>query len=894
MGVVAKGSITLTAVSDTYSVSLSPSSCIINTDYNGKNPNLDYAYTDITVYRGEIAVPSSKPLSVMLELGADYYIEALNETTWRVWIKAIPANSLNGSFQFEIYAGESFHTKVSFYYSVIRKASMFDWILDWNGTYTEIGGKWIITPKIFAGTKNADNEISGVYLGPSMEGDGSLGVYGYKNNEIIFRLTENGGLIGGWSIEKGGIQTSDGYLKLLSEGSIISSPKGELAWGLYKDGSAVFANGNVKFQPDGSATFKGHIETGSGQIGGWSIGNNSIYSEAILINSSEHFIGIRNVEDLVISGEPNSETFYNDLTKTGGVALFYTNNAKFGIEGWQSRGRFGSSGGGSGWLPGLKVFSLGSENLIAGWKFDNNSLYMGDKVNTARQNTSEDGEITIGSAGLRGRNWYIDSDGEISFLGGLLHFTKEGGSIAGWDINSTSLVSEHTALFSIANYGGLYLSSEDFTGKSLLAISNLITTRGGIQLQSSEQAAALRTYASIDGSVVKTIELNSSGVSHIASWSFDNVALYIGTQNNTKDQFTPSAGSITLGDTGIRGWKWRLEADGSGGLADNNITWDSEGNVRFSENVWLSWDSKTGTGTRITSDGMFTGTISGDKVKAGTISTSSIECDGKWILNSDGSGSLASGKIEWTSDGVLTINGILNSPWVAKFGSSWVLSGSEDNEWVKDFKQSQSQWTNLIISPDDLMPVNLLGGDSKENIGRLVRLINPYSNFVYLIDRTDKIQFAEGGRLSDDLYVFSSQIVELIGYDSGNGFKWLILNRRYLNPSVAIGTPASILASGRINVSGGNIKLTTYSTFDGSELSVESAGTANQYRINIPASWGLSSNNYYIKLIDIGSTGNFRVISLSSTNATISCSTSTLDCAFEIVPIHIFPYPRLL
>jgi len=31
----------------------------------------------------------------------------------------------------------------------------------------------------------------------------------------------------------------------------------------------------------------------------------------------------------------------------------------------------------------------------------------------------------------------------------------------------------------------------------------------------------------------------------------------------------------------IRGFKWRLEKDGSGALAGDNITWDKDGNMNF-------------------------------------------------------------------------------------------------------------------------------------------------------------------------------------------------------------------------------------------------------------------------------------------------------------------------
>ena len=291
MSIIAQGMITLTSVNDAYSVSLSPSSCVINADYNGKNPKLDYAYSDIKVIRGDAEVAFDEPVIIESPDRAVAQIVRINRTTWRIYIRYIPNIYLGGAFRLMIKVGEEFQTTTVFSFTVVRETSMLDWILDWNGTYTEIAGKWIITPKIFAGTKNEDNQITGVYLGPAFDDANGTGLYGYKNDDIIFQLTDSGGMIGGWHIDNGGIQTDDGYLKILSEGTIVSAPDGDMAWELNKDGSASFAGGNVHFEANGNATFKGKITSTSGVIGGWTIGQHSIWNQYILIDSTSRFIG---------------------------------------------------------------------------------------------------------------------------------------------------------------------------------------------------------------------------------------------------------------------------------------------------------------------------------------------------------------------------------------------------------------------------------------------------------------------------------------------------------------------------------------------------------------------------------------------------------------------------
>ena len=50
MGTVAKSSITLVSISDAYSLSLTPNSCVIKADFDGSNPKLEHAYTIISAY----------------------------------------------------------------------------------------------------------------------------------------------------------------------------------------------------------------------------------------------------------------------------------------------------------------------------------------------------------------------------------------------------------------------------------------------------------------------------------------------------------------------------------------------------------------------------------------------------------------------------------------------------------------------------------------------------------------------------------------------------------------------------------------------------------------------------------------------------------------------------
>lgn len=89
------------------------------------------------------------------------------------------------------------------------------------------------------------------------------------------------GLLGGWTFNEEGLQSLNGVVNILSEGSIYAqNPDSEIPyWGIYANGTASFANGNVKFFANGDAEFDGKIISASGTIGGWNITKNQLHNK---------------------------------------------------------------------------------------------------------------------------------------------------------------------------------------------------------------------------------------------------------------------------------------------------------------------------------------------------------------------------------------------------------------------------------------------------------------------------------------------------------------------------------------------------------------------------------------------------------------------------------------
>ena len=218
----------------------------------------------------------------------------------------------------------------------------------------------------------------------------------------------------------------------------------------------------------------------------------------------------------------------------------------------------------------------------------------------------------------------------------------------------------------------------------------------------------------------------------IAGWGFDSTRIWKNGVSLGVD------GSIT------NGTKWQLNNDGSGRIANGNISWSTTGVVTFSSSVSLNWTTPIsgitsalgGSSypklTKITSTGIYTGTLNASQITAGTISASRIDTNSikasiitatninalsltisrgtiggwaistsqisknsvilssngsivngtKWRLNSDGSGQLANGNISWNSRGELECSGEItanvlrtNGALITKFKPIAIVSG---------------------------------------------------------------------------------------------------------------------------------------------------------------------------------------------------------------------------
>ena len=611
----------------------------------------------------------------------------------------------------------------------ITFTSVNDWVVAWTGKFTEISGDHVATPNAFIGRKDADGLLCGIYMGGDMPNHPE-GIYafngcppmsftqGYIEETEIFHINADGGYIGGWSFNQDGLRSANGIVNILAEGTVFAQNPNSTTpyWGVYADGHATFANGNVKFMADGSAEYAGKITSSSGSIGGWSINKSQLVSGRLIIDSANGFIGIN----------ANQAPSYNIST---GEAIFPA-EPEDGVKMWySSRIDYGFAG----WVNSKKVFQLGSSNMIAGWSFNHQAIWTGGALPTLTPGSfsSDTNSLTIAPNGIRSSKWYVDADGTASFVGGSVQFGTEDATMFGWMMRSGRLSANYVALVSDPSYEGLYLSVTDISEVSANNLRSTVSKAGGVYLCSSPANSVLASY---DKKGNLGFRLSTSGNNKISDWTFDHEAIYTGSKALDDNQFTASANAIVLSKSGLFGYKWKMLADGSGSIAGNNISWDPDGKVTFSANVSLSWTSINGAPnlSKIDKDGAYLGTISADKIVAGTISSVSILNEGKWALNLDGSGYLACKNIEWNKDGDLSVNANI-SVRTMRYKLTDHAEIIDTDNWVANdaflFAQlGGAEYTLPHLTKNECRVIKLLGAQVSRNVEPLVLKLSSSSD----------------------------------------------------------------------------------------------------------------------------------------------------------------------
>ncbi|CDB10935.1 putative uncharacterized protein [Bacteroides sp. CAG:633] len=673
---LAQGYITIAVVNDGYSLSLTTSSVSIPANHDGSDPDLSCAYTNVSLSKGNVSQPIEIINVIPSTNGIQYTYVPAGPYNWKVSIIGLASDITSGSLDIIVRTPDGYQTSARFNFSVVRNTTNLDWIEEWNGTHTQIGSNYVITPKLFAGHKTSEGKITGIYLGklkgfigevfPFTLSDAEEGLYGYRDNKIVFYIDNNGARIGGWDITPDSIQCLDGTLTIKSEGAISSQSDGIEHWALKKDGSASFANGKVTMDAKGNASFDGHIIARSGELAGWTIGEQSIYKVGVAINSSRRFIAAANVITSELEGDQ-----FDWVKQYGGAAMYYISNADYGFIGYKGD---------------KLMFSAGSKNYIAGWSFDESAFWLGTKNNNMGQFTKDASSITIGTNGIRGYKFYLDKNGAGALAGGNIVWDETGKVTFSKDVTlqwSVGIENAQNAALSAANEAqeaakaakdaadlaqsnfdslkgyvdgafsdGIISSTEAQAIEKYINIVN--NTKAGVEatytklyantyLDGTEKTTLLNTKVSLFGAISNLIACINTAISDGKVTTEE--------KNNVNAKFTAFNSALSAFNTAVETANKKIQ-DNLKGYSDAALSAANEAQ-EAAKAAGNKYGQLIGTYlTYIDQKGIYTGTLAADQIISGTISTANIkQANNRWFLNQDGSGSLANGNISWDQDG---------------------------------------------------------------------------------------------------------------------------------------------------------------------------------------------------------------------------------------------------
>lgn len=362
MALIARGQITIRVALDTYSVYQTIDKMAIACDHTGKVSGTLAVSSVISVRQGETPVTAFSIGAISTPVG--FHSITVNAGTKTVSYTVAGGNTTlpdTGTVTVPVIVNGQTLTISFGWYKVKAGApgtpgadmSLLDWVADWNSGKTVIDGQSVITPKIFAGTKNSNGTVTGMAIGrfelSTRNASGTIaketvnGIYGFADGKKTFAIEASGN-----------VQLGNGneYIKYnVSTGKVEFGSSVSLHWigATYIDSSGIF----------------------TGTLSADTV-------NAVRINASQITAGTINAARIDVNALKAS------LITAGNIEALTLNVTK---------------------------------GKIGGWSLDADSIYRGTKSNTSGGFTSASGAVTIGPAGIRGLKWRLESTGAGAIAG---------------------------------------------------------------------------------------------------------------------------------------------------------------------------------------------------------------------------------------------------------------------------------------------------------------------------------------------------------------------------------------------------------------------------------------------------------------------------------------------
>lgn len=667
---IARGQATITIQKDGYTITQSLGEYIFPADQSGKILSAVSVTSTISVTLGDSAFTNFTIGTISKPTGfSSITVNNTNKTVTFVVAAGTTTLADHGKVEIPIVISGTTY-KLTFVWSKAKKgdtgaagvdANLLDWVKEWNTGKTLINSNTVITPKLFAGTKNTDGTISGIAIGSfalsTKTSSGTIttetvnGIYGFKDGYKTFYVDNDGNAQLGYGNEYIKYNASTGKIEF---GSAVS-----MQWvgATYIDKDGVFT-GTL------SADTVSAIDIAASQITSGKI-------SATFINTDEL------KSTLITASNINALT----LTTTKGT--------------------------------------------IGGWSIDSDSIYRGTKKNTATTYTAASGSMTIGSTGIRGYKWRLESTGAGAVAGGNISWDASGNVTFANSVslNWTEPIDGITEALGGDEFPKLTkITAEGIYTGSITASQITAGTISADRIAAGSITAAKLDAASIKSDIINTTYINGLECTFtkgkIGNWTITSnkiynsqisldagnkrIVVYASTATATSGQRVQlfynsdtdygfyatdyngkciahlgsnnviagwristseiGKGNVALGSDGsiTNGIKWKLNNDGSGQIAAGNISWDASGNVTFANAVSVAWTEDidaitTALGgdeypklTKLSATGVYTGTLTATQVNAVSINASSIKA-GTLSADRIAAGSITAAKLDAAS-----------------------------------------------------------------------------------------------------------------------------------------------------------------------------------------------------------------------------------------------------
>lgn len=509
-------------------------------------------------------------------------------------------------------AGQTYN--ISFSYAKAKTgaagvdSNMLDWVKDWNSGKTVIGSQSVITPKLFAGTKNANGTITGIAIGKfplsTVNASGAVatetinGIYGFKDGYKTFAIDTTGSVLLGKGNQFIRYNPANGKIEFGSEVTLnwvnaINTAKAEAI-------NSAAATAQEKADAAKNAAISTAATDAANKVNAIKIGGRNYIRNSAFTAS---LTGVSSEGTTVSIDTATLYSNYRTLKVIQNTACTDSNAAS-------QRTYFNAINGKVCAPASFSMYVKGSVASVMKIRIGGTGIRIVN-VTTAWQRISLENITPTSAVVLFGFQ-------TVGTYWCALPMLVEGSKAADWvpapeDVDSsvsdakkagTDAKAVADAITNKANTEG-WATKLTYIGSTGIFTGTLsANTVNAVRINASQIVAGTIDAARINVAALKTSLITAGNIEaltlnvtkgKVGGWLLDADSIYRGTKNNTSGAYTGTSGSVCIGSNGIRGFKWRLDATGAGAVAGGNISWDAAGNVTFGASVTLNWTNAANT-----------------------------------------------------------------------------------------------------------------------------------------------------------------------------------------------------------------------------------------------------------------------------------------------------------